>query len=262
MLLLLLIAIFALAFLVGVIGNISGVGGGVMIVLLLVYGFSFDPLDAAGLSLLTLVFSTLVGFIQDIRRKLVNKGLLYIIAPIGVITAVIGSVITDYVSANTFKGAFSVILISLGLFSVYSSNKQRRYSLPKRDIHTAINSRTGIVSLLAGTVSGFIGIGIGGMMGTYLTAIKRIDARTAIATVIAATLPITIAGAGFHFYLSGGINLEFAPPLVLGAVLGGLVGASIIVKAPHLSLRFLQGYLVLTFGFLSALLYLLTVHLP
>jgi len=56
-------------------GNISGVGGGVMIVLLLVNGFSFDPLDAAGLSLLTLVFSTLVGFVQDIRKKLVEKRL-------------------------------------------------------------------------------------------------------------------------------------------------------------------------------------------
>ena len=77
-------------------------------------------------------------------------------------------------------------------------------------------------------------------MGTFLTAIKKINARTGIATVVAATLPITIMGAALHFYISGTISLTFAPPLIVGAVLGGFAGTSIIVRAPHLSLRFLH----------------------
>ena len=116
MLLLLLFAIFAIGFAVGILGNISGIGGGVMIVLVLVYGYGFKPIDAAGLSLLTIVFSTLVGFVQDTRKGLVDSKLLLIIAPIGVAASIIGTVITNYVSTDTFKLIFALILIALGLY--------------------------------------------------------------------------------------------------------------------------------------------------
>jgi uncharacterized membrane protein YfcA len=255
---LLLLAIFAIGFAVGVLGNISGIGGGVMIVLVLVYGYGFKPLDAAGLSLLTIVFSTFVGFVQDTRRGLVDKKLLLVIAPIGVFASIIGSEITNYVTTNTFKLVFAVILIALGLFAIYSSRKQRKYNSKIEEAEVAHTSDTGLVAVISGIVSGFIGIGIGGIMGTFLTAIKKINAKTAIATVVAATLPITIMGAAVHFYLSGTISLTFAPPLIVGAVLGGLAGTSIIVKAPHFSLRFLQGYVIMFFGFLSVLLFIIS----
>ena len=38
---------------------------------------------------------------------------------------------------------------------------------------TAHTGGTGILAAVAGAVSGFVGIGIGGIMGTYLTAIKN-----------------------------------------------------------------------------------------
>ena len=260
MLLILVIAIFAIGLAVGLLGNISGIGGGVMIVLVLVYGYGFKPIDAAGLSLLTLVFSTLIGFVQDIRKGLVDRKLLLVIAPIGVVASILGTEITNYVSTITFKGVFAIILISLGLFSLYSSRRQRKYNLQKRESSTAHTSDTGLVAIVSGAVSGFVGIGIGGIIGTYLTAIKKIDAKTAIATVVAATLPITIMGASLHFYISGSISLTFAPPLIVGAVLGGLAGTSIIVKAPHISLRFIQGYVIIFFGSLSVLLFILSLY--
>jgi uncharacterized membrane protein YfcA len=256
--LLLLLAIFAIGFAVGVLGNISGIGGGVMIVLVLVYGYGFKPLEAAGLSLLTIVFSTFVGFVQDTRKGLVDRKLLLIIAPIGVVASVIGSVITNYVSTDTFKLFFALILIALGMFSIHSTRKQKGHNSKIEEASTAHTRGTGLVAIISGVISGFIGIGIGGIMGTFLTAIKKINAKTAIATVVAATLPITVMGASVHFYLSGTISLTFAPPLIVGAVLGGLAGTSIIVKAPHISLRFMQGYVIIFFGGLSVLLFIIS----
>ena len=200
MLLLLLFAIFAIGLAVGILGNISGIGGGVMIVLVLVYGYGFKPIDAAGMSLLTIVFSTFVGFVQDTRKGLVDRKLLMIIAPIGVAASIIGTVISNYVSTDTFKLVFALILIALGLFSLFSSRKQKKYNSKIRDTSTARTGDTGLIAILSGVVSGFIGIGIGGIMGTFLTAFKKINAKTAIATVVAATLPITIMGAAVHFW--------------------------------------------------------------
>ena len=260
MLLLLLIVIFALAFLVGLIGNISGIGGGVMIILFLIYVFGFNPLDAAGLSLLTLVFSSLTGFVQNMRQKLVDIRLFLIMATVAVFGALFGSFLASYVPSGIFKGVFSTILITLGLFSVYASRMQTRGGVEEYSSRPAHSPDTGIVSLIAGIVSGFIGIGIGGIIGTYLTAIKRSQPKRAIATIIAATLPVTVAGMALDFYYTGFINIAYAPPLVIGACLGGIIGSWVIRKAPQVSLRFFQGYIIIAFGVLSAALYLLSTY--
>lgn len=251
----LFIIILALAVLVGLIGNISGIGGGVMIILFLVYAFNFNPLDAAGLSLLTIVFSSLTGFVQNIRQNLVDFRLFSLIAVVAVAGAVVGSVIASYISPGIFKGIFAFVLILLGLFSVLTSHRQTRGGVEVYASHPGYSADTGIASLTAGIVSGFIGIGIGGIIGTYLTAIKKSEPRIAIATIIAATLPVTIAGMALHFYYTGFINISYAPPLVIGAFIGGIAGSWIIRKAPQVSLRFFQGYIIIAFGVLSAILF-------
>lgn len=260
MFLLLAVAVFGLALLVGLIGNISGIGGGVMIILFLIYGFGFNPLDASGLSLLTLVFSSMTGFVQNMRRGLVNIRLFLAISIVAVSGALIGSVVASYISSGSFKGVFSVILISLGLFSVFASYSQTRRGVAEYRPMTASSSDTGAVSLAAGIVSGFVGIGIGGIIGTYLTAVKKYEPRVAIATIIAATLPVTVAGMAIHFYYTGLVNIVYAPPLVIGAFIGGIAGSWIIRKAPQVSLRFFQGYIIIAFGVLSAILYVLTTY--
>ncbi len=258
MLILLLMVFFALAFLVGLIGNISGIGGGVMIILFLIYAFGFNPLDAAGLSLLTLVFSSLTGFVQNMRRKLVDTKLFIIMGTLAVFGALFGSFLASHIPSGVFKGVFSAILISLGLFSVYASRMQTKGGAEEYSSEPAHDADTGIVSLVAGVVSGFIGIGIGGIIGTYLTAIKRSQPKVAIATIIAATLPVTVAGMFLHFYYTGFVNIVYAPPLVIGAFMGGFLGSWVIRKAPQVSLRFFQGYIIIAFGILSATLYLLS----
>ncbi len=255
-----LLIILALAFLVGVIGNISGIGGGVMIILFLVYVFNFNPLDAAGLSLLTIVFSSLTGTIQNMRMKLVDYRLFWMIGVVAVIGAVAGSILASYISAGIFKGVFAVVIILLGLFSVSASHRQTKGRVEQYDTKIVHSPDTSMVSIIAGVISGFIGIGIGGIVGTYLTAIKRSQPKIAIATIIAATVPVSLAGMAMHFYYTGFINIVYAPPLVVGAFFGGMVGSLVIRKAPQVSLRFFQGYIIIAFGLLSAFLYVLSTY--
>lgn len=260
MLLDLILIILALGFAVGLLGNITGIGGGVMIILLLVYGFGFAPLEASGLSLLTLTFSSLIGLVQNTRKSLVDLKLFSVMAAFAVTGSIGGSIIANYIPSGTFKGIFGFFIIFLGLFSISASRAQTGKNSRDHASRPVYRPETGVVSVLAGIVSGFIGIGIGGIMGTYLTAFKRAGPRKAIATIIAATLPVTITGTTMHFYFTGSINLTFAPALVIGALLGGMVGSRIISRAPQVSLRFLQGYIIVAFGTLSVILYFLTVY--
>lgn len=258
MLLLILLAVFFIALMVGVIGNIAGIGGGVIIVIFLVYLFRLSPLDAGGLSLLTIIFSTLSGFIQDIRNKLVDMRLLIVISAFAVTGSIAGSIATNYISSGAFKGIFSMIVVCIGFFSLYSSRKFVRRGL--NDYNEVPKQSPDIpgLSLVAGVVSGFLGIGIGGIMGTYLTAIKRIKPKMAFSTIISSMLPVSIIGTSIHFYYTGFINIAYAPPLVVGALFGGFLGSWVISRSPQTSLRFFQGYIIVSFGILSFVLYLLT----
>lgn len=76
LLLVVITALFVLAMIVAMVGNIVGIGGGVINVLFLIYIFRLNPLDAAALSLIAIVFSSLTGFIQDMRKLLVTLGCL------------------------------------------------------------------------------------------------------------------------------------------------------------------------------------------
>ncbi|MCL4447437.1 MAG: sulfite exporter TauE/SafE family protein [Candidatus Thermoplasmatota archaeon] len=262
MLLLIILAIFVLALLVGMIGNIVGIGGGVIIVLFLIYLFKLDPLDAAGLSLLAIVFSSFSGFIQDIRKKLVDLKLFAMIGAIAVVGSVAGSIATHYISPNIFKGIFSLIVVCIGIFSIYSSHIQTRGGIESYSEGGSYSRSTGALSLVAGVISGFMGIGIGGIMGTYLTAIKRLKPKVAFATIIAAMFPVSIAGSVIHFYYTGLVNIVLAPSLIVGAMLGGVLGSWVISRAPQTRLRFFQGYIIIAFGILSVLLFLISVFHP
>ncbi|MEM0136178.1 MAG: sulfite exporter TauE/SafE family protein, partial [Thermoplasmatales archaeon] len=236
------------------------IGGGVIIFISLIYLFRFNPLDASGLSLLSIVFSSLTGFIQDARKHLVDMKMFAIIGTVAVMGSVVGSIATNYISPNVFKGIFSIIVIFIGIFSLYSTHKQTKGKLDNYSQGGDYSKGTGIISLVAGIVSGFIGIGIGGITGTYLTAIKRIKPKIAFASIIAAMFPVSVAGAAIHFYFTGLVNIYFAPSLILGAMLGGVMGSWVISRTPQSRLRFFQGYIIVAFGILSAVLFVLSGH--
>ena len=253
-------AVFALALIVAMIGNIVGIGGGVINVLFLLYIFRLNPLDAAGLSLIAIVFSSLSGFIQDMRKLLVDMKMFAVIGSIAVLGSVIGSIVTTYISPGIFKGVFSIIVIFIGIFSIYSTHVQTRGGVEYyRDAGDHLKE-TGILSLVAGVISGFMGIGIGGIMGTYLTAVRRVKPKIAFATIIAAMLPVSVVGATIHFYYTGLESIYLAPSLITGAMIGAVLGSRIISMAPQAKLRFFQGYVIIAFGTLSAILFLLTTH--
>ncbi len=253
------IILFFTAIAVSAVGNIAGVGGGVLLVPFFIFYMGLNPVAAGGLSLITILASTIGGSYMNFKEGAVDKKLYYYIVVFAVIGVLIGSFANRFIQPFIFEVVFGVIIVCLGIIAVYLTHKQLPASKATDDKEKTEITRkrtTGAVSSIAGFLSGFLGIGIGGIMGVFLTAAERIPPRIAFSTIIAVMIVTSAIGAVAHFY-GGGISSEvllYAIPLAPGAIAGGAIGAVLARRSSSRKLRFFQAYLTISFGVLELLL--------
>ena len=99
-----------------------------------------------------------------------------------------------------------------------------------------------MLGLVAGTMSGLIGIGGGVLITPSLVYIFGFSQYQAQGTTLALLVPpIGFLGA-WAYYQRGFVDLRVALLICLGFVLGGLIGAKFAVRIPELLLRRLFGF--------------------
>ena len=91
--------------------GLTGGGGAIFAVPLLVYGLGMAPREAVGISLMTVGTTALVGFVQRARRHQVEfpTGLLFALA--GTIGAPVGAWLARYLSDTVLLGVFSLLML-------------------------------------------------------------------------------------------------------------------------------------------------------
>lgn len=102
----------------GIISSMFGVGGGVLMVPILVLGFSFGQKSAQGMSLLIMLPMALAG---ALRYKLnpdisVNLAICGMIAVGGIVGAMIGSHIVFNIPEVVLKRIFALFIIITGIY--------------------------------------------------------------------------------------------------------------------------------------------------
>jgi uncharacterized protein len=266
LLLFLLLLVFGVVLVVSILGNMTGLGGGVPLVIFFLYYARFNPVESGGLSLLAILLSTVSGSFSNLMKKVVNIKLLLLIAVPGCLGAVMGSIAVDLVPDVQFKGAFSLVTIMLGVVSLTTAVRQSRFGTrsggrPERD-DVRDRSLTRLMSFVAGVVAGFIGLGLGGIMGTFLTTHQGLRARTGFSTVLAATIPVAVVGDLVHFssFPVSASTLEYLVPMVLGSFAGAALGSYILRRSGSVRSRLLQGSVMISFGALNLLLFLYTTN--
>jgi len=94
-----------------------------------------------------------------------------------------------------------------------------------------------IIGLIAGTLSGFLGVGGATILIPALILIFRSTQHMAQGTSLAALLlPVGIL-ATYKYWQTGNVNIKFALFLALGFVIGGLIGATFAQPIPGDLLR-------------------------
>jgi uncharacterized protein len=229
----------------GILSAAFGVGGAV-ISTPAIRALGASAAIAVGTTLPSILPSAVSGTLRYSREGLIDWRVVRWTAPAGVAAAVGGSLLSKVVPG---EGHWLMVLtaVLLGVTAVRMAGQEDEP--PLRDAETdevmagerqdGRNDRPQVlvgVGVMAGLLSGLLGVGGGIVMVPGFTEIARIPLKTAIATSLACVGIFAIPGTVTHGLL-GDIDWRFAVLLAIGVVPGARLGAHAAIRSSNRRLR-------------------------
>jgi uncharacterized membrane protein YfcA len=253
------------AFIAGLLGSLTGLGGGVVIVPLLTLYFDVDIRYAIGASLVSVIATSSGAAIAYVREGYSNIRIGMLLEIATTMGASAGALLAARVPANVIAVIFGAVLLS----TVYSSSQVRRTEdIPTRSDPLAVRLRLegsypiengsrryyvkrlplgfGLMTL-AGLLSGLLGIGSGAMK--VLAMDKAMGLPFKVSTTTSNfMIGVTAAASAGIYFTQGYIDPALAMPTMLGVLAGSLLGARILAVAHPRILRRIFSAVVLLLG--------------
>jgi uncharacterized membrane protein YfcA len=239
---------------IGLFASLLGLGGGVfMVPLLTLGGFVSTLAEAAGTSIVGVVFTSVVASIAYHSRRAIDVRIGVLFLPTAIGGILLGAHLTQVLDSSRLMVAFGAFLLyPVGMMITGKTPKEIRLSLKGAAAGGRLYVLAALLGLVAGTASGLFGIGGGTVFVPSLAVFLGLDIVTAVATSLFVMIPTTIVGAVKHG-LQGNLHVGLAVPLVLGIVIGAWLGPRLGLLVPKKRLRQLFG-VVLLYAALSMIL--------
>lgn len=117
-----------IGFFAGIIGGM-GMGGGTILIPALILFAHIDPKIAQSINLLSSIPMTIFALIVHIRNKNVVFSLVIPIAVFGVLGAIFGSFVANYLSSQLLRKVFGIFLLIIGCLEIkkgFCNNKKEK----------------------------------------------------------------------------------------------------------------------------------------
>src|SRR5580692_8407856 len=246
--------IFITSLLAGLLGALTGLGGGVIIVPALALLFKVDLRYAIGASLVSVIATSSGSAVAYIREGLSNIRIGMFLEVATTLGALLGAYLTARFSNHAIAVVFGVVL----LYSAYASYRTRseQTSISKPDPLATKLKLTGTnptttgdqpynaqrvpfgfaIMFGAGTLSGLLGIGSGAVKVLAMDQVMKLPFK--VSTTTSNFMIGVTAAASAGVYLSRGYILpELAMPVMLGVLAGSLAGSRVLIHARVETLR-------------------------
>ena len=246
-----------IAFLVGIIAAMTGVGGGVFIVPLLSLAYEFSSHQAIGTSLATIVFTSLSSTIVYWKQRRIDHKVGFTLTLTTIPGAFVGAYLTNFIEEKLLGLIFGVFLIFVALRMAFQFNLYR-VQIPRigKIWHRKIVDSDGaifeydtnvslglVLSFFGGLSSGLLGIGGGALMVPILHLTMNFPMHVTAATSMFIMVYTSIAGATTHFSL-GNVQISHAVFLCIGVIFGAQLGAYFSKKISGKDLRKMFGVIL------------------
>jgi uncharacterized protein len=226
-------------FLMGIVLGFTGTGGSGFIIALLVVAFGVPIHTALGVSLASMVFSTLTGSISHIREGNVQTRIGLLMGCFGALGAYAGTWISAGIDSDRLVWMTGSMLILSGILiwlrtsmvSKQVDGTQETFSMPMPFWISIIFSGIG-----TGLLSGVFGIGSTPFIQLALLILFGLSLRHAVGTTMLVIMPIAIF-ASVGFMQTGHFDWLLLLQVTAGTMTGSYLGAKFTKRSPKLVLR-------------------------
>lgn len=235
------------AYFAGLLGSLTGLGGGFVIIPLLTLGLHVDIHYAIGASLVSVIATSSGSAAAFVKEGITNLRLGMFLEIATTAGALSGAILATYIPASYIAIIFGLILIFSALMSLknkaenivreksYLAEKLKlsgNYPGTDGDIEYSVTRVSGgfVMMIFAGIISGLLGIGSGALKVIAMDTIMRIPFKVST-TTSNFMIGVTASASAVVYLQRGYISPGLSMPVVIGVLAGAFTGSKILVKS-------------------------------
>lgn len=258
------VLLVVLGFFAGLLGAVTGIGGGILLSPILALHFGIPIRQAIGTSLVAVITTSAASSSVHLQRHTTDIRLGMTLELATAIGAAVTAYLVGYFNRNALEGLFAGFLLYSSITILWRGGKIK----PGDESPPSSGNGAFVIppyepkryplgmaaSLVAGALSGLLGIGGGPIKVPVMYIFMNVPLVVAAATSNF-MIGVTATASAIVYYRRGDILVNFAAPLAVGVFMGSLLGARL---APRIHARYIVYLLV------AIMLYLaghLLVHL-
>lgn len=235
------------AYAAGLLGSLTGLGGGVVVIPVLTLGFGVDFHYAIGAALVASIATSSGSGSAYVKEGITNIRLGMFLEIATTIGAVVGAIVAVWLNNSAIAIIYGCVLILTAAMQqrrksdhdgVKGSEMARRLKLfgtwPQKDgsmKHYELRHVGGgfSVMLIAGVLSGILGIGSGVLKVIAMDGIMKVPFKVST-TTSNFMMGVTACASAVVYIQRGNIVPDIACPVLIGVLFGALTGARLLKK--------------------------------
>jgi len=246
--------VFAGSILAGLLGALTGLGGGIVVIPMLTLLFGVDIRYAAGAALISVIATSSGAASSYVREGYSNLRVGMFLEVATTTGAVLGAVLTGHVGTAAIAIVFGIVLLASAALSFRTPGEgdphdrpdplatrlrlDSDYPTPHGRVAYHVHGVPPAFGLmfLAGGLSGLLGIGSGAVKVLALDRAMHLPFKVST-TTSNFMIGVTAAASAGVYLKHGYIDPGLAMPVMLGVLIGALAGARLLARVQSAALR-------------------------
>lgn len=249
-----IIILFLGAISAGLLGSLTGLGGGVIIIPLLTLGFGVPMHYAIGASLISVIGTSSGAAVAFVKEGFTNMRIGMFLEISTTAGAIIGALVSGMLNPNTIGIIFASILLLTVILNLKGKpdhqeplvkgsleEKLKLYgTFPDKGVlksYSARNTVPGFLMMMfAGAMSGLLGIGSGALKVLAMDNMMKLPFKVST-TTSNFMIGVTAVASALIYFQRGEIIPVIVAPVLIGVVIGSFIGSKTLMVSKTKKLK-------------------------
>ncbi|WP_294205941.1 sulfite exporter TauE/SafE family protein [uncultured Chryseobacterium sp.] len=249
-----IIILFLGAISAGLLGSLTGLGGGVIIIPLLTLGFGVPMHYAIGASLISVIGTSSGAAVAFVKEGFTNMRIGMFLEIATTSGAIVGALISGMLNPNTIGIIFASILLLTVILNLKGKpdhqepiiqgsleEKLKLYgTFPDKGIIKSYSARNTVggflMMMFAGAMSGLLGIGSGALKVLAMDNMMKLPFKVST-TTSNFMIGVTAVASAMIYFQRGEIVPVIVAPVLIGVVVGSFIGSKTLMVSKTKKLK-------------------------